>query len=344
MKINGKEIKSGRAYIIADVGSNFNGSLDLAKEYIHAGKEIGIDAIKFQTYRAESLLSLFKPDGRRWEAYDTVKRYELPLEWHYELFEYAEKMGVEFFTTPFDLDILDELNNIGLRAFKVASGDLTFIPLLKKIAAYNKPVILSTGMANIDEIESAVNVIKENGTNEIALLHCVSNYPPRYEHINLKAIETMINLFKIPIGLSDHTPDDTTVLGAVALGASIIEKHITIDKNMGTPDAAFAMTIGEFEDMIKNIRNLEMALGDGKKRPSEDEFSERQWARRGIYAKRDIQTNEKLTPENVKFVRPINGLSVSEWSSYNGKMAKKEIKKDEPIIEAHVCSVNFSEV
>lgn len=336
MKINYKEIKTGRAYIIADVGSNFDNSLKLAKEYIHAGKEIGVDAIKFQSYEAESLLNSMMPDGKQWETYDTIKKYELPLEWHYELFEYAERIGVEFLTTPFNLDILDELNGIGLRAFKVASGDVTFIPLLEKIATYRKPVIISTGMAYIEEIETAIDVFRNDGIEDIALLHCVSNYPPKYEHINLKAIETMSNLFNIPVGLSDHTPDDVTVLGAIALGASIIEKHITFDKKMNTPDSSFAMTIDEFAKMIKNIRNLEKAFGDGIKKPTEDEISERQWARRSIYAKRDIQANEELTVENIKFVRPVNGLSVSEWTSYFGKKVKKQINKNEPIKEEYL--------
>ncbi|MGR3219390.1 MAG: N-acetylneuraminate synthase family protein [Candidatus Anammoxibacter sp.] len=331
MKINNKEIKTGDAYIIADVGSNYRGSPELAKEYIQKCKEIGVDAVKFQSYRAESLLNPTKPDGDNWEAYDIVKKYELPVKWHQELFEYAEKVGVEFFTTPFNLDIIDELDNIGIRAFKVASGDLTFFPLLEKIAALGKTIILSTGMAYIEEVKDAVDVLKRNGTDDIALLHCVSNYPPAYEHVNLQAIKTMSNLFKLPVGLSDHTSDDVTAIGAIALGASIIEKHITFDKEMGTPDAAFAMTIDEFAIMIKKIRNLERAIGDGIKRPTDDEVSERQWARRGIYAKRDIKKDEELTLQNVKFVRPINGLGASEWLSCCGKKLNKSASKDMPL-------------
>ncbi|MGR3317975.1 MAG: N-acetylneuraminate synthase family protein [Candidatus Anammoxibacter sp.] len=331
MKINDKEIKAGKAYIIADVGSNFNGSLELAKEYIQKCNEIGVDAVKFQSYRAESLLSPKKPDGSNWEAYDVVKKYELPVKWHHELFECAEKVGVEFLTTPFNIEILDELNKIGIRAFKVASGDLTFFSLLEKLAVYGKPVILSTGMAYIEEIKAAIKVLKKNGVEDIALLHCVSNYPPKYEHVNLQAIKTMSNLFDIPVGLSDHTPDDITVMGAVALGASIIEKHITFDKEFGTPDAQFAMTTSEFGMMVKNIRNLEKSLGDGEKKPSNEEYSERQWARRGIYAKRDIKAEETLTLENVKFVRPINGLSASEWTSCYGKKLNKDTSKDVPL-------------
>ena len=192
-------------------------------------------------------------------------------------------------------------------------------------------------MAYTDEIRAAIDVLRKNGTNEIALLHCVSNYPPKYEHVNLNAIRSMINSFNVPVGLSDHTSDDVTAIGAVSLGASIIEKHITTDKTLGTPDAAFAMTIGEFKRMVDSIRNLEKALGDGQKGPAEDELSERQWARRGIYAKRTIDVEEQLTYENVKFVRPINGIDVSEWGSCNGKKVKNEIKKDEPLNKEDIC-------
>ena len=242
MKIGDKCIGTGRTYIIADVGSNFNGNLELAKEYIRAGREIGVDCVKFQTYTAESLLSPIKPDGQRWEAYDVVRKYELPLSWHPELIECAEKCGVEFLTTPFSLETVDALNAMGIRAFKVASGDLTFIPLLKKLGSLGKPIILSTGMAYPGEIETAVMRLRQSGSGDVALLHCVSNYPPKYEKVNLRAVETMKQAFDLPVGLSDHTLDDLTALGAVALGACIIEKHITIDKNLDTPDAQFALT------------------------------------------------------------------------------------------------------
>lgn len=335
MKINDKEIRPGRAYIIADVGSNFNGSLNLAKEYIAAGKEIDLDAVKFQTYTAKTLLNPVKPDGQKWAAYDFVSKYELPIEWHHELFEYAEKLGVEFLTTPFSLDLLDELNNIGIRAFKIASGDLTFFPVLEKAAICGKPVIISTGMAYMEEIEAAIHILMKKGANDIALLHCVSNYPPKYEHVNLKVIETLIKKFDLPVGLSDHTPDDITALGAIALGASIIEKHITIDKNLGTPDAPFAMTISQFEGMIKKIRDLEKSLGDGAKRPADDELCERQWARRGIYVTEDMYAGEELSLEKVKFVRPINGLGASEWASCKGGKIREKIKKGEALRKEH---------
>ncbi len=334
MKINNKEIGTGRTYVIADVGSNFNGSLELAKEYIDAGKEIGVDAIKFQSYKAKSLLSPFGLDGKKSLSYDIVRKYELPDAWHGELFEHAEKVGVEFFTTPFNLDILDELNRIGVRVIKIASGDLTFVPLLEKVASYGKPVILSSGMSDVGEIKGAVELLSRNGVNDIAVLHCVATYPPEYKVINLKCINTMIDLFRRPVGLSDHTPDDVTALGAVSQGACIIEKHITMSKDLGTPDAPFAMTINEFGDMVKKIRILELALGKEEKVPAETELPERVFARRGIYAKCDIDIGDKLSLENVKFVRPVNGAGASEWRLYDNKLVTRAIKKDKPIDES----------
>lgn len=336
MKIGEKEIGTNKTYIIADVGSNFNGSLELAKEYIQAGKEMGLDCVKFQSYTAEGLLHHTKPDGQRWQAYDIVKKYELPAAWHNELFEYAEKYGIEFLTTPFSLEVIDELNKLGIRAFKIASGDLSFIPLLKKIGTSGKPVILSTGMAYLGEIKTAIARLQQSGSGDIALLHCVSNYPPKYEMMNLRAIETMKQMFGVPVGLSDHTSDDVTALGAVTLGACIIEKHITIDKNLGTPDAPFAMTIDQFGEMIRRIRNLEQALGSGVKEPTHDEVAERLWARRGIYAKNDIERGEKLSLNNVKFLRPVNGLSALDWLTCEGESAQRRINRDQPLVREDI--------
>lgn len=331
MKIGKTEIREGRAYIIAEVGSNFNGSLDLAKEYIDAGREIGADAVKFQTYRAATLLNPLKPDGDHWPAYDVVEKYEFPWQWHQELFEHAERVGVEFLTTPFDLDLLDELQRVGVRAFKIASGDLTFTLLLQKVGSLGKPVIVSTGMADLEEIRGAVQTLRRSGAADVALLHCVSNYPPRYDQMNLRAIKAMREAFALPVGLSDHTPGNAVALGAIALGASIIEKHVTMDRQLGTPDAPFAMTIAEFEKLITDVRNLEEALGDGVKNFAEDERPERIWARRGIYARTDVEAGKPLTLEDVKFVRPVNGVAASDWKYFEGKTLKVRCPKDQSL-------------
>jgi N,N'-diacetyllegionaminate synthase len=336
MKIGNNEIGNGRTYVIADVGSNFNGSLNLAKEYIQAAKEIGVDAVKFQSYTAQSLLHQWKQNGERWQAYDVVKKYELPIDWHYELFEYAEKCGIEFLSTPFSLEIVDVLSEIGVRALKVASGDLTFIPLLKKVGTCGKPVILSTGMAYLGEITTAISRLQQSGAKDIVLLHCVSNYPPRYEIMNLRAIKTMNRVFDLPVGLSDHTPDDVTALGALALGSCMIEKHITMSKNLGTPDAPFAMTVEHFAEMIRRIRKLEPALGNGVKEPTSDEIEERLWARRGMYAREDIEEGEKLTLNNVIFLRPATSLTALDWPVYEGKTVRHRIERHKPIVSEDV--------
>lgn len=332
MRIGKKTITAGRAYIIADVGSNFNGSLELAKEYIKAGQEIGADCVKFQTFTAESFINPVKPNGERLETYDIIKRSELPLSWHPELIDCANAAGIEFLTTPFSLEIVDVLDQLGVKAFKVASGDLTFIPLLKKLGTLGKPVILSTGMAYPGEIETAVKRLQQSGSTDIALLHCVSNYPPKYEKVNLRAIETMKQTFGLPVGLSDHTLDDVTAIGAVALGACIIEKHITFSKDFSTPDAKFAMPVDEFQVMIQRIRDLEEALGNGIKEPADDEIDQRQWARRGAYAKRPIPAGEKLTLENTKFLRPIWGMSALEWMTCQESVVKRDIADGAPIL------------
>jgi N,N'-diacetyllegionaminate synthase len=336
MKIGKTEIGRGRAYIIADVGTNFNGSLDLAKAYIEAGRELGVDAVKFQTYRADTLLNPFKPDGERWPAYDVLRKYEIPWGWHQELSKYAKRIGIEFLSTPFDLTAVDELRRVGVGAFKIASGDLTFTLLLRKVASLGKPVILSTGMADLEEIRTAIEILREGGARDIALLHCVSNYPPKFEQVNLRAMKSMAQAFGLPVGLSDHTSGIATVLGAIALGASIIEKHITMDKQLGTPDAAFAMTVSEFAHMVADIRSLEKALGDGVKKPAEDERAERMWARRGIYARVDIKAGKRLAPEDVKFVRPANGVAASDWPYFEGKELKGPLSKDLPLRKEYV--------
>lgn len=331
MKIGATEMREGRAYIIGDVGSNFAGSLDLAKTYVRVAKEAGLDAIKFQTFRAEKLVNAKKPGGDPWDALEFLKKYELPIDWHKELFAYAEEVGIEFLTTPFDMELLDELNGLGMRAFKVASGDLTFYPLLERLASYGKPVILSTGMAYLHEVDDAVSLLKQQGLNKIVLLHCVGNYPPSYSSMNLRAMKTMSRYFGLPVGLSDHTPDEITAVTAVGLGCSMIEKHITLDRTIGTPDAPFSMTVEDFAQLVKKIRTAEAALGDGIKRPSDEEAQSRIWGRRGTYAKKAMDAGEEMTLETVKFVRPSGGLDPAAWSRYAGGTLKESVEEHSPL-------------
>jgi glutamate-1-semialdehyde 2,1-aminomutase len=343
MKIGATEIREGRAYIIGDVGSNFAGSLELARTYVKQAREAGLDAIKFQTFRAEKLVNALKPGGEPWDALQFLKKYELPIEWHKELFAYAEEVGIEFLTTPFDLELLDELNDAGLRAFKVASGDLTFYPLLKKIGSYGKPVILSTGMAYLHEVDDAVRLLKQKGLTEIALLHCVGNYPPSYSSMNLRAMKTMSRHFGLPVGLSDHTQDEITALAAIGQGCSIIEKHITLDHNLGTPDASFAMTVEEFAQLVEKVRKAESSLGDGIKRPADEEAESRFWGRRGTYAKEAMRAGEELALESVKFVRPSGGVDPSAWSRYEGGRITKGVGANEPLESSNILLLQAME-
>jgi sialic acid synthase SpsE len=314
-------------FIIAEVGSNHDGKLEQAKQLIASAKQCGADAVKFQTFTADNLVSP-KYD----KLYQAFRKVELPLEWHEELANFAKKQGIIFLSTPFDEESASLLNKLGLPAFKIASGDVTDYPLLKQVASFKKPIILSTGMAELAEVEEAVKIIRDAGDDDIILLHCTSNYPPKTEDINLKAITTMREMFKLPVGYSDHSEGITSSLGAVALGACVIEKHITTDKTLPGPDHPSALEVDEFKEMVRQIRHLELALGSGIKEPVEAEIPERGWARRGIYAASDISKGTIINREMLKIVRPhLDTLKPGDIDLVVGRIAKKDIAAHEPI-------------
>ena len=313
---------------IADVGSNFNGSKELAKQYIKVCKSIGVDIVKFQCWEVDDLLSKFHP------AYEVFKKKTtplgLPLSWHKELKEEADKEGIVFSTTPTQPYQIEKLEEIGIEIYKVASGDLTFFPLLDEINKTGKPVILSTGMATLSEIELALKRL--SNCSEVILLHCISLYPPEFSEVNLKAIETLKNEFYgHPVGISDHTPGYEVPLAAVSMGISYIEKHITLDKTIDTPDAPFSLTVEEFKNLIETVKKIEISLGDGKKLPTEREIPERFWARRGTYAGENIKKGEIFTLEKLKFLRPCKGIPAENFEIILGRRAKRDILKGEPI-------------
>jgi len=264
-------------------------------------------------------------------AFKVIKSLELPTEWHKELFDYAVKSDLIFLSSAFDLDKVDLLNSIGVPAFKIASGDINYIQLLQQTAKFKKPILLSTGSAFLGEVEEAIRIIQKEGNNQIALLHCVSNYPPNFKDANIQAMVTMKKAFKAIVGYSDHSPGITVPLGAVALGAKIIEKHITFDRNLKGPDHPYALTIEEFGQMIKEIRNLEDALGNGVKEPVSSEIPERAGARRSIYSTVKIHKGEKISPDMLKIVRHAYGLEPSEANKIIGKKAKVDIDENLPI-------------
>lgn len=335
IKIENKLVGDGEpTFIIAEIGSNHDGDLDKAKELIHAAAKSGADAVKFQSFSAEGLLNkIILKDGKPTEnpSYNILKGLELPNEWHEELFDYSKEQGIIFLSAPFDEEKADLLNSIGVEAFKIASGDLTHLLLLKHVSRYKKPVIVSTGMSYIGEVDEAVHAIREEGNEEIILLHCVSNYPPKFDDCNINVIPTLKKAFNLPVGMSDHTSGIAVALGSIALGACMIEKHITFERSLPGPDHPYAMTIMEFEVMVKEIRNLEKALGSGIKEPVTDEIPERVFARRSIYAKENIKKGDIIKQKMLKVVRHGFGLEPRDIYHVVGRTAKNNIVKDEII-------------
>ncbi len=334
-------------FVIAEVGSNHDGSLEHACDYIDLAADLGADAVKFQSFSAASLVNQRWPNGgggtMATPFLSTLSRLELPLAWHARLLERAQSRGLVFLATAFDEERVDFLASLGVAAFKVASGDLTHEPLLSRVGSYRRPVILSTGLATLEEIERAVWVLEtaagwtERASAPVILLHCVSSYPARPESLNLRSLGTLRERFALPVGFSDHSESATLPVVAVALGACVIEKHLTFSKQTAGPDHAFALTPREFREMVRNIREAEASLGEPVKGPQEEEMSERVFARRGLFAACDIPQGTRLAREMIKIVRPCLGLEPGKLEWVVGKVAGREIRADEPI-EASMLS------
>ena len=272
--------------IIAEIGSNYDNDLETAVAYIRASRDAGADMVKFQTLRKERIVAQDIRVGGRLErnpVYDLFTSLELPDDWHAHLKQKADEMGIEFFSTPFYLEAVDLLERVGVRTYKIASGDITFTPLLEAVGRTGKSAVVSTGGSTLAEIDAALAILQKAGVGDVSLMHCVSNYPPAWEEMNLQAIPTLRRTFGLPVGISDHTPGDLVPIAAVALGASLIEKHVTFDRSRPGPDHPFAMTLEEFGTMIGRIRLLEKALGTGEKIPTPTELAKKHRMRRGIY-------------------------------------------------------------
>ena len=290
--------------IIAEVGSNHGFDLDLARKYIVAAEEHGANVVKFQSLKKEKLFSqkiLEKGKVVDNPIWSQVSNLDFPEEWHQELKKCADNAGIEFMSTPFYLEVVDILEALMVKRYKIASGDVTFVPLLKKVGRTGKPVILSTGACSIKDVENALRILNAVGSGEITLLHCAASYPPQWEEMNLKAIATLKTEFGLPVGISDHSPSCLVPIAAVALGASVIEKHVTFDRSLPGLDHPFAMTINEFGDMVRQVRLLEKALGTGEKVPTEDELTRQHRMRRGIY---DPKTFEPVDGPTGIWLRP----------------------------------------
>lgn len=322
-------------FIIAEVGVNHNGDAKLAMQLIDAAKDAGADAVKFQTFKTENLLSknivVPKHVESKESFFDTIRGLELSEEAHYMLSEYCKQKGIVFMSTPMDNNSVDLLEDIGVPIFKVASCDLDNLPLLKYISKTEKPIILSTGMGSISEVGEAIDVIKSNGNADIILLHCVSAYPPKVEDVNLRAMETLRNAFKLKVGYSDHTIGINIPLAAVALGAKVIEKHFTLDKNMEGPDHAVSADPDDLKRLVSGIREIEKSFGTGVKVPSKDEIEMRRSFRKSIVAIADIKKGATIMPEMLSVKRPGTGISPKYFDFIAGRKAEKDLSKDDLI-------------
>ena len=336
MKVKIEDIYIGEeepCFIIAEAGINHNGSIDSAKELIAVAKDTGADAVKFQTFTTEGLLSknivVPKHVESRESLFETIRELELSEEEHYELSEYCNQKGIIFMSTPLDNHSVDLLDDIGVPVFKIASCDLDNLQLLKYIAKKGQPIILSTGMGTISEVGEAVEVIKSNGNNDIILLHCVSTYPPKAEEVNLRAINTLQDAFKLSVGYSDHTIGITIPLAAVAMGAKVIEKHFTLDKTMEGPDHAVSADPVDLKNLVSGIRELEKSFGTGVKAPTKDENAMKKAFRKSIVAGVNIKKGETITPKMLSVKRPGMGISPKYFDFIIGRTVKRDITKDE---------------
>ena len=331
-------------FIIAEVGVNHNGDVNLAKKLIEVAREAGAEAVKFQTFKAEEVVTQSaKKAGYQKETtsseesqLEMIKKLELSGRDFEELSTYAREKGVIFLSSPFDKGSVDLLDRLGVPAFKVGSGEITNFPLLKHIAGKKKPIILSTGMSTLGEIEEALKIIQEEGVEEIILLHCVSCYPAKIEDMNLRAMETLRYAFKLPVGLSDHSIGINIPTAAVALGACVIEKHLTLDKNLPGPDHRASLEPEELKQMVKAIRDVEKAMGDGIKKPTKEEEENKKVVRRSIMAKVDIPRGTTIIEEMLDVKRPGAGIEPRHLDIVVGRKAKKNIKPGELITFAKV--------
>ena len=326
-KIGGKH----PTYIIAEIGSNHNRDIDIAKKMIEEAAIADVDAVKFQTFKAEKLYSKKAPKFSKdsIKPFDLIKSIEIPREWHSELFKYAKNKRLEFISSPFDYEAVDDLYNIGVPAFKIASFEIVDLELLKYVAKKGCPIILSTGMATLEEIEEALTAIRSQGNDDIILLHCNSMYPAPVEIVNLNAIHTMSNAFKIPIGFSDHTMGIHIPIAAVAKGAKVIEKHFTLDRTMKGPDHHFAVEPNELKQMVQNIRDIEKAAGTGIKERAKDEQEMYEKGRRSIIAAQDIPKGAKITRDKIVIKRPGYGIKPKFLDIVIGKEAKVDIEVEQ---------------
>ena len=325
-------------YIIAEAGVNHNGDINLAYQLVDAAKAAGVDCIKFQTFKSENLVSHTAQKAEYQKAatgdssqQDMLKQLELSFGEFVSLKEYCDRKGIFFLSTPFDFESIEFLNSIEMPFWKIPSGEVTNYPYLVALAKTGKPVVMSTGMCEMQEIEDAIAVLRENGTSDIKLLHCNTEYPTPYEDVNLKAMKTLRDAFGVEVGYSDHTKGIEVPIAAVAMGAAVIEKHFTLDRNMEGPDHKASLEPQELKQMVDSIRHIEAALGSGDKKPSPSEKKNMAVARKSIVAAARIKAGDILTEENITVKRPGNGICPMRWKEVLGTRAVRDFEEDELI-------------
>lgn len=328
-----------KVLVIAEAGVNHNGKIELAKKLIKEAKKAGADVVKFQTADVDSLVSKhaqmceYQKQNLGYEESqkEMLNKIILPFDAFYEIAACCKEEEIKFLSTPFDLLSIDFLEKLGCDMWKIPSGEITNYPYLIKIAKTHKPVILSTGMSTLDEVKACYELLKENGAGEITLLHCTTQYPTEYEDVNLRAMITLQREFGCKVGYSDHSRGIEVPVAAVAMGATVIEKHFTLDKTMEGPDHKASLEPQELQEMVSMIRNIEKSLGDGIKQPKEIERANIGIVRKSIIAKRDIKKGEIFSEENITTKRPGSGISPMRWNEVIGCPAKKDFAEDELI-------------
>lgn len=332
-------------FIIAEAGSNHDRNLGQARKLIEVAAEAGADAVKFQAFRAETLLARESPrvghidkgnkNGK--STFEIIKGMELPGDWLKDLAEHAGRQGLAFLVTPFDLDAVEELAALGVPAMKIGSGDITYVQLIKKAASTGKPVILSTGASSMDEVRTALGWIREEGNEDVVLLQCQTSYPAPPEQANLTVMDTMRKEFGVPAGCSDHTLGIEVPIAAATLGACVIEKHFTLSRNMAGPDHLFALEPRELADMVAGIRKVESALGTPAKEVTASEKANLALVRRSLHARRDIPAGTQVTDDDIAIVRPADGVAPVELPNVVGRKAAADIAEGRAITTDMVC-------
>lgn len=339
MEINGRIIGDGHpAYIIAEMSANHAGSMERALELIHAAKDAGADCVKIQTYTADTMTidchnEYFQIEKGTWEGenlYGLYQKAYTPWEWQEQLRDEAAKVGIDFLSTPFDPLSVAFLEELGVHFYKIASFELVDIPLLERVAAKNKPIVMSTGMGTLEEIQEAVDAIYSTGNRQLALMKCSSAYPAKPEEMNLRTIQDLKERFGVPVGLSDHSMGAFSAATAVAMGANLIEKHFCISRAVKNPDAVFSMEPQEFRQMVEQVREVEQAMGTVCYGITSQEESNACF-RRSLFVVQDIAAGEMLTPENIRSIRPAYGLKPKHYQEVLGRTAKRALKRGTPL-------------